>query len=151
MRKTKEFYNEKYNEFLELREQGLSMSEIAKRLQISYSAVYAWIRGRKPEESKVTKFIKFLRNNGPTPLAEIRKLFPKHSDIYLTAVQRGYKILKYTLPKKFGDYSIWYLLPEQEADLKREVEKFIKEFNRVKEKLSNEMLRRVEEREYKRK
>ncbi len=143
MRKTKEFYIEKYEKAIELWKKGLSIKNIASRLDVSYSAVYAWIKGRKPVDSKIIKFIKFLKANGPTPLAEIKKKFPKHSEIYTTAVHRGFKILRYKLPRKFGDYSIWYLLPQQEANLKEEVEKFLKTFDKIKNRIADEFFDRM--------
>lgn len=123
----------------------MSIKDIASRLGLSYSAVYAWIKGRKPKESKVIEFIEFLKKNGPAPLAKIRKKFPKHSEIYFTALHRGYKILRYVLPKKFGDYAIWYLLPEQEEKLKKEVEEFLQRYDEVKKKLAEEMVKRIKE------
>lgn len=147
MRKTKEYYLERYEEVMKLWQQGIPIKEIASRLGLSYSAVYAWIKGRKPKESKIIEFIEFLRKNGPTPLADMRKKFPKHSEIYFTALHRGYKILRYTLPRKFGDYSIWYLLPEQEEALKKEIEKFLRYYDETKKKLAEKVVRKMEEKQ----
>jgi DNA invertase Pin-like site-specific DNA recombinase len=129
MRRTKEFYTEKYNKAIKLYKKGMSIKDIASYLELSYSCVYGWIKNIKtPKVSKVEEFLKFLKNNGPSPISEIKKLFPKHSDIFLLAKQRGFEIKRAKLPRKFKDLSIWYYLPSQEEELKKRVRESLEKY-----------------------
>ncbi|MEM7826892.1 MAG: helix-turn-helix transcriptional regulator [Candidatus Aenigmatarchaeota archaeon] len=145
MRRGKEFYVKNYKKVMELHESGLSAKEISKRLGISYSAVYNWItQRRKPSKDKLTELLMFLNENGPTPLIELRKTFPKHSELFLTAEQRGLEIRRYKLPKIFGEYSMWYFLNGQEDELKERINKIIKR----REELKKEFIRALNNYKY---
>ena len=135
MRRGKEFYTKSYPTAMELHKKGLSAKEIAAKLNISYSAVYHWVtKRRKPRDDNLTAFAKFLEANGPTPAAELKD-FPKHSELFLTARQRGLKIRRYKLPRKFGEYSLWYFLDGQESRLKSRIVYMAKKREELKKKI----------------
>jgi len=148
MRRGREFYSQNYQKVMELHGQGLSIKEIADKLGISYSAVYHWVKGlRKPEPGNLISFKKFLEKNGPTPVADIVVIFPKHNEIYHVAKSRGIDIQRYVIPKKVmnvGDYRTWYYLKGQENELKKRInelkekyEKIVKRFSEKIEKILN--------------
>ena len=57
MRKGREFYSQNYEKVIELHKKGMSVKDIASRLNMSYSAVYHWTRGlRKPEKGNLLNF-----------------------------------------------------------------------------------------------
>ena len=127
LRKTKEFYSRLYERAVELYKEGKSVKEIAELLNLSYSCVYAWVKlGRKPRKSKVEEFIAYVKTSGPLPVCEVVKKFPKHSELYLLAKQRGFAIERAKLPRKFKGYHLWYYLPEQAEELKEKIENFLK-------------------------
>ena len=129
MKRTKEFYAERYEKVLELYRRGASIRDIASRLKLSYSCVYGWVKHAKtPRASVAEAFTEFLRRHGPAPAAEIKKFFPKHSDVFLLAKQRGFEIKRAKLPRKFKELSTWYYLPSQEAELKRRVRESLEKY-----------------------
>ena len=138
MRKGKEFYSGNYEKVIELYKKGFSVNEISSHLKISYSCVYNWVKSiRKPEKGNLIEFIDFLRDNGPAPVIEIKQKFPKHSEIFLTAQHRDMGVLRFKLPRKFGEYSMWYLLKGQEHKLKQRVRELLNKYEELKQKLLN--------------
>jgi len=136
MRKGREFYSKYYDKAMELHNKGIPIKDIAKQLNISYSAVYHWVRGlRKPESGNINEFIAFLQKNGPTPTGKIEQLFPKHNELFLIASRRGLPLKRLYLGRKYQEYSTWYLLEGQENLLKKRVQELFSKIDAYKEKL----------------
>ncbi len=141
MRHGKESYSKKYEEALRLSEAGMSTKQIAEKLGVSFSAAYAWTkRGRKPEPGQLNEFEKFLKEQGPQPLLEVVKRFPKHSELFLTARQRGLPVARRKLPKIMGQYALWYYIKGQEDELKKRMNEVIERRNELK----NEFISRLD-------
>lgn len=137
MRKGREFYSKNYAKAMELHNSGVEMNDIAKQLNISYSAVYHWVRGlRKPDAGNINAFQKFLEQNGPAAAVEIKDRFPKHNEIFHTAVSRGSPLQRHTLERKFGEYATWYFLPCQEAALKQRIQELLEKYKDLRNKLT---------------
>ncbi|GEM_PF-1213945 len=144
IRKGKSSYIEKYEEAKKLAEKNYSIKEIANILGVSYSAVYQWIKkSKEPKKDKITLFYEFLSKNGPSPLAIIRNNFPKHSELYNSAISRGFKIKRYKLPRIFKEYSIWYYLEGQENSLKERIKIIIDKREEMKNKIAEEIFERL--------
>lgn len=136
MRQGKEVYSKKHEEAMRLFEEGFHPKEIAEKLGISFSAVYSWtVKGKKPRPGIVEEFEKFIQTNGPTPLIEIAKIFPKHSEIFLMAQRRGIPIARKKLTRNMGEYYIWYYLKGQEKELEERMEAVIKKRIELQEKI----------------
>ena len=137
MRQGKELYTKKYQEAMEMHKKGMNTKEIAGKLGISFSAVYSWTRkGRTPETGVYEQFFNFLRESGPQPLLEVRKYFPKHSEIFLGARERGFSILRKRISRAMGEYSIWYYLPGQESVVQEMISNVIKKRQELAERIS---------------
>jgi predicted DNA-binding protein YlxM (UPF0122 family) len=138
VRRGREFYSRNYNEVIELYKKGLSTREIADRLGISYSCVYHWVRGlRKPESGNLMEFENFLKQNGPTPVIDIKERFPKHNEIFLTAIRRNVPIRRYRLSRKFGEFSTFYFISGQEGELKKRIKELTDKYKELRKKLVN--------------
>jgi DNA-binding CsgD family transcriptional regulator len=138
LRRGREYYGKNYEEALRLHQQGLSVSEIAKKLNISYSAVYHWVKGiRKPEAGNVNMFISYLEKNGPAPVVDVKNKFPKHNELFLIAVRRGLPVKRLMLQKKLSDYSVWYYLAGQESELEKRTDLLMEKIKEVKERLGS--------------
>ena len=138
LRKGREFYGKNYEEAMKLHEQGLSVSEIAKKLNVSYSAAYHWVKGlRKPESGNVNTFAAYLEKSGPMPVAELKNVFPKHNELFLIASRRGLPVKRLMLQKKLSEYSIWYYLAGQEAELEKRTSMLMDKIKEIKEKLGS--------------
>lgn len=136
MRKGKESYTEKYDKVMELYRQNVPLKEIAQRLNISYSAVYAWTKGmRKPEEPVLVRFRSFLEKNGPTAAIDIKSIVPKHDDFYHIAARRNIGIKRVVLDKRFKEYRVWYYLEGQEQTLEACIKDLREKYKVVKEKM----------------
>jgi len=136
MRRGREFYNQNYDEVMRLHSGGLSVGDIALKMNMSYSAVYHWVNGlRKPEKGNLVSFESFLSQNGPTPVAELKDTFPKHNEFFLTALRRNMKLKRCTLTRKYGFYSTWYFIEGQESVLKERVKEMLVKYNEAKEKI----------------
>lgn len=134
-RRGREFYGKHYEEAIRLYDAGLSANEIAKKLGISYSCAYHWIRGlRKPEQGNVNNFVSFLQG-GPKPQAEVEKTFPKHNELFLIASRRALPVRRQVIDKKYKSYATWYYLNGQEELLKEKIDELIKKVKEVKEKM----------------
>ncbi len=138
LRRGREFYGKKYDEAVSLYNQGTSINEIAKRLDVSYSAAYHWVRGlRKPEPGNVNDFCGFLEKNGPSSAVHVVQRFPKHNELFLMASRRGLPVKRVYLGRKYKELGTWYYVAGQEKRLGgrvREVKKRIKEMkDRLKE------------------
>lgn len=143
LRKGREFYAQHYEKVIELYNAGMSASKIAKQLGISYSCVYHWTRGlRKPELGNLVAFERFLKEHGPTPVLEIKKTFPKHNELFLTARRRGFAVKRKILPRKFGEYATWYYIEGQEEQLKSCMSELVKKYKEVREKLVQALSKR---------
>ena len=144
LRKGKNFYTENYNKALELWKKGYSIKDISKELGISYSTIYFWVSKRRvPKKDKVTEFYEFLKLHGPSSAIEIKNHFGKHSELYLTAKERGIEINRYKLPKILKGYSIWYYLDGQEEELINRVKDIINKREELKERLCKEVFVRL--------
>ena len=136
MRRGRTHYKASYEKAMALHAQGRSIQDIATELKISYSCAYHWVRGlRKPEKSAVLDFVSFLREHGPTPVAEIGKVFAKHNECFLVAHRRSFPVRRYVLQRRFGDYATWYYLEGQEPLLRQRVAAFVKAYNETRRKL----------------
>lgn len=144
LRKGKNFYVESYMKVMELYEKGYGIKDIAKTVGISYSTCYAWIsKRRSPKIDVATKFYEFLKEKGPSTAREIRNEFSKHSEIYLMANQRGFKINRYKLPRVFKEYAIWYYLDGQEKELLNRIKDIINKREELKNKITEEIFKRI--------
>ncbi len=135
MRRAKEFYTEKVDMARKMYSDGLPIKEIAKKLGISYSAVYQWVRGNRPRKSRLEEFESFLRDNGPTPVCDAEKKFPKHNELYNMATTRGIRIRRVVLEKNFRggkNYGTWYFLPGQEKELGKRIEAVLRSYEIAK-------------------
>lgn len=136
MRQGKELYTKKYQEAMELFEKGMHPKEIAEKLGISFSAVYSWTKkGNKPSSGIYEEFHNFLKVNGPKPLLEIKKRFPKHSELFLGARDRGFKIHRKKLSRIMGEYSIWYYLEGQEEEAEKRISEILKRRDELREEI----------------
>jgi len=136
VRKGREFYSKNYDKVMELHASGVPMADIAKQLDMSYSAVYHWVRGlRKPEIGNINAFEKFLRDNGPMAAVEIKDRFPKHNEIFHVATSRGSALRRHILEGKFGGYATWYFLPGQEASLDKRIRELLEKYKDLREKM----------------
>jgi transcriptional regulator with XRE-family HTH domain len=141
MRQGKESYSRKYEEALKLSEAGLSTKQVAEKLGVSFSAAYAWTKkGRKPEPGQLNEFADFLKENGPQPLLEVVKRFPKHSELFLTARQRRLPVARRKLPKIMGQYALWYYIKGQEPELEARMKEVIDR----RQQLKNEFISRLD-------
>lgn len=137
IRKGREFYAKNYSRVMELHAMGVPPAGIAKQMNMSYSAVYHWIRGlRKPGAGNITGFESFLEKHGPMAAAEIRDAFPKHNEIFLTAAGRGSPLKRHVMDRKFGEYATWYLLPGQEPALKARIEELLGKYKELRNKIA---------------
>jgi len=136
-RKGREYYSKTYGKAMEMNNMGVGMKEIAKQLNISYSAVYHWVRGiRKPDVGNINAFESCLRKNGPMAAIEIRDNFPKHNEIFLTAAGRGSELKRHVLERRFGGYATWYFLPGQEEMLKKRIRELLDRYKELRDKMS---------------
>ncbi len=136
-RRGREFYSKNYDEAIDLYNMGLSIKEIAEKLKISYSCVYHWTKGlRKPEKGNLLEFEKFLKENGPTPVIDIKEEFPKHNELFLTASRRGMPIKRYVLSRKFGEFSTFYFISSQEEELKKRGKELLDKYKELSEKIA---------------
>lgn len=139
-RRGREFYGSQYEEAVKLHEQGVPVTEIAKRLGVSYSAAYHWVRGlRKPEKGNVREFIECLRSKGPAAVTDIKEKFAKHNELFLIAARRGMPVKRYMLKKKYGEYATWYYLEGQESLLEERTNMLMEKIKEVREKLNEAM------------
>lgn len=138
MRKGREFYSQNYNKVMELHNKGVGINDIAKQLNISYSAVYHWVRGlRKPDSGNINEFLAFLTEYGPQAAVEIKDTFPKHNEIFLTGASRGSPLRRHVLERKFGGYATWYFLPGQEAALEKRIQELLGKYKELRDKLAD--------------
>lgn len=138
LRKGREFYDRHYSEAMKLHGEGLSVREIADKLGVSYSAAYHWIKGiRRPEQGNVSGFVSFLEKHGPAAVADLKEKFPKHNEVFLIATRRARPVKRYMMKKMYGDYSTWYYLEGQEAELEKRISMLMDKIKEVKEKLTS--------------
>ena len=136
IRKGREFYSGQYDNVIKLHEKGLTVSEIASQLGISYSCVYHWVKGlRKPSSGKLNDFEEVITKDGPISVMDIKERFPKHNELFLTASRRGLPIKRYRLGRKLGDYATWYFIEGQENELKERIKELLDKYKELKEKL----------------
>ena len=132
MRRGKEFYTDKVEIAKKLYNDGMNIKDIAKKLNIIYSAAYHWIRGlRTPKMSRLEEFRNFIKEHGPLPVCDVEEKFPKHNDLYHLASSRGIRIMRLVLGKKMKgekNYTIWYFLPGQEQEVKEKINKLLKNY-----------------------
>lgn len=126
IRKGKEHYSSRYGSALTLHDQGMAVDDIAKKLGVSYSCAYHWVKGlRKPEAGNPSAFMKFLEENGPAPVLEVKKRFPKHNELFLICSRRGLGVKRARLERKYLEYSTWYYMEGQEGLLEKRVEEML--------------------------
>ena len=139
IRKGKEFYYQQYEKAMQLHSYGKSAKEISLELNVSYSSVYTWIKGKRIEKGSINELVEFLEKNGPSPVIFVKEMFPSHDDLYHTARERGIRIRRYcTKSKMFGNASNWYYLNEQEDELKKRILDMVKKYKELKEKFVNQ-------------
>ena len=137
LRKGREHYSKNYERAILLYKEGKGIKEIAQELKVSYSAVYHWVKKlRKPDTGRVNKFESFLLEKGPTPVIDIKEKFPKHNEIFLTAVKRGIVIKRLFLNKRLGEYSTWYYLPDQKDLMQQRVDELKEALKKIKKRIS---------------
>jgi hypothetical protein len=140
MRKGRETYGKKYDEAIKLHGDGKSINEIASQLGISYSAAYHWVKGlRTPEKGNVNGFHDYLKENGPMPVIEVEKKFPKHNELFLMANRRGLAIKRHVLKRRYRSYATWYYLDGQEGLLEKRLAELFTTIDDVKKKLADKM------------
>lgn len=138
IRRGREFYSKHYDEAMRLYNEGLSTRQIADKLNISYSAVYHWVKGlRKPEPGNVASFIEHLKKYGPAAVIDIKEKFPKHNELFLIAVRRNVPVKRYMLRKKYGEYATWYYVAGQEKELESRLKELMEKVKGIKEKLGS--------------
>lgn len=138
IRKGREFYGAKYEEALRLYEEGLSIKDIAKKLSISYSAAYHWIKGlRKPEKGNVNEFFQFIEKEGPVSAFSAEKKFPKHNELFLMASRRSLPMKRVYLGKKYKELATWYFVPGQESELEKRLESLFSDIEDARNKLKS--------------
>lgn len=136
IRRGREIYGKKYEDAIALYRSGVPVNEIAKRLNVSYSAAYHWIKGlRKPESGNLRAFESFLKQHGPAAVIDIKERFPKHNELFLTASRRGIAVKRCILDKRYGEYATWYFLAGQEEQLKERRNELAKKYKVLKEKI----------------
>jgi len=130
IKKTKEVYIQKHQTAQELKNRGMSQAEIAKLVGISESTIYRWFKQKEKPKSSVTDFVNWIKENGPTNTFEIKKHFPRHNALYLTAEKRGLPIRRYVISKSrvFGDYATWYYVKGHEKNLKDKIMMLLSHF-----------------------
>ncbi|MBI5332655.1 MAG: helix-turn-helix domain-containing protein [Candidatus Aenigmarchaeota archaeon] len=135
MRKRKDFYFQKYDRAVELHKTGKSIQNIAKELDLSYSAVYSWLNnGKRPEKDALNYFVDFLRKNGPMPAIFVKELFPSHDDLFHMAVKRGSELNRHLVKGRsvLKQSGVWYYIDGQEDELKKRVIGMLKKYNELK-------------------
>ena len=141
-RRGRDFYGSHYEEAVRLHESGMCVNDIAKKLGISYSCAYHWIKGiRKPEAGNVNEFVAFLQKNGPVPQAETEKKFPKHNELFLIASRRNLPVKRCVLDRKYKSYATWYFLAGQEKLLEERTNELEKKVGEAREKMRKIMLK----------
>ena len=119
MKKNNDAYSGKFESAILMFNSGKSIAQISHELGIPYPTVYSWIkRGRKKTQSE--RFFEFVRNNGPLTLLDAKSEFPKHSDVLLKAVSRGYRIKKHDSGLKHP-FRFWYYVEGQEQALSEKI------------------------------
>ncbi len=114
---------------------GRNVKDIAAELNISYSAVYHWIKGlRKPGAGNLREFEDAVRK-GPVAAAEIKESFPKHNELFLVSAKRGLPIKRHVLGRKYGEYSTWYFLEGHEDALKERIKELLGKYKELKTRL----------------
>ena len=125
MRKGREFYSKQYDKMMKHHENGKSVNDITKELDISYSAVYHWVKKlRKPEMGNINEFEDLLKK-GPIAVVEIKEKFSKHNELFLTATKRGLPVKRRVLGRKYGEYSTWYYIEGQEEALGERIKELL--------------------------
>ncbi len=136
MRKGREFYTNRYEEAVELHKSGKTIDEVSKKLNVSYSTAYHWIRGlRKPESGNLRAFESFLAKNGPTAVIDIKERFPKHNELFLTATRRGIAIRRRIIDRRYGEYATWYFIDGHEKQMEECLRELTKKYKELKEKI----------------
>jgi hypothetical protein len=139
MRRGRDFYSQIYEKAVDMYQSGLSIKDIALKLNISYSAAYHWVKGlRKPKKGNIVKFLHHFQTNGPQTAAQLEKEFPKYNELFLTASRRGYKLKRYVMDLNLGKHSTWYFLEGQEKELEVKVKSILNKYNQLKKSLSGE-------------
>ncbi|MBI2172964.1 MAG: helix-turn-helix domain-containing protein [Candidatus Aenigmarchaeota archaeon] len=140
IRKGKEHYSSRYESAMALHGEGMAVGDIARKLGVSYSCAYHWIRGlRKPGEGNPSAFMKFLEENGPAPVLEMKKRFPKHNELFLICSRRGLGVKRARLERKYLEYSTWYCMEGQESLMKKRVEEMISKVEGFRKSLKEAM------------
>lgn len=127
---------------MKLYEGGMPVGDIAKKLGISYSCAYHWVRGiRKPDAGNPVEFVEFLQNRGPSPVLEVKAKFPKHNEVFLICSRRGLGVKRMYLGRKFLEYSTWYYLDGQESLLEQKIGEIMKKIESLKKNLKEIMIK----------
>lgn len=136
-RRGRETYSKSYEDAMRLHSEGTPITEIAKKLGVSYSAAYHWVRGlRKPEKGNINELVSALEKSGPTAAIDMKEKFPKHNELFLIAARRGLPVRRFMLKKRYGEYSVWYYLAGQEKELDLRVDALLEKVKEIKEKIS---------------
>ena len=91
-------------------------------------------RGRR--RTKAEELVEFLKEKGPMPEGELKKAFPKLSEIFGKAVARGYAVERVETELKKG-LKVWYLVKD-DPRLRERLEKYRQLVDEIKGRLIDE-------------
>ncbi len=134
MKRNLDFYSEKRRKALDMFRNGFSVSEISSSLGVPYSTVYGWINRQGSRRTQSERFYEFVLNNGPVTIEEAKKHFPKHSDIFLKAVARGFPIRKFDSGIR-GKFRHWYFVDSQKQKLLSMVRSLAESLDKARESI----------------
>ena len=138
LRRGKEQYSLKYGDAIRMYNDGTGVKEIAVKLGVSYSCVYHWVKGlRKPEAGNPSEFVRFVKENGPVPVLEVKARFPKHNELFLICSRRSMGVKRAFLGRKFLEYSTWYYTEGQEKLLEERISSMLSKVKGMKKKLKD--------------
>jgi|SRR3989338_2894048 len=138
IRKGKEIYSLKYDDAVNLYGSGMGIGDIARKLGLSYSCTYHWVKGlRKPVSGNPSDFAKFIDKNGPVSVLDIKEKFPKHNELFHICSRRAMRVKRAFMGRKYLEYSTWYYMEGQENLLSERVNMVISKVDDMKKSLKS--------------
>ena len=131
MKRNENFYSEKYEKALKLRESGLTIRQVSEKLGLPYITVYTWFR-RGKRKTASQRLYEFLKDRGPMPEGVLEKEFPKLLDLFPKAVARGYEIERIETELS-GKLKRWYLV-SGDSRLEERLESYRKAIREMKDR-----------------